>query len=72
MHGNMKMDIITLEPRSVRIIVLSGIQLEPIQLPVCIKLGSSMHIEVLVSLVEQRTHLYTGTSRRLPECAVAI
>ena len=32
-HGSMQIDIINSEPSSVRIIVLSGVQFEPIQMP---------------------------------------
>ena len=34
-------------------------------MPVCMKLGSSMHIEALVSMLELCKQIYTGGSRRL-------
>ena len=42
------------------VIVLGGGQVEPIQMPVCMELGSSMHIETLVSMIKQRKGKYTG------------
>ena len=50
---------------SVKFIVPGRRQFEPIQMPVCMELGSSMHIEALVSMIELRKHFNTGSSRRL-------
>ena len=34
-------------------------------MPVCMELGSSMHLEALISMIELRKHFNTGSSRRL-------
>ena len=56
---------------SVKIIASGRIQVEPIQMPVCMKLGSSSHIEALVSMIELRNQIYTGGPRRLSNCIYA-
>ena len=40
-------------------------------MPVCMKLGSSSHIEALVSMIELRNQIYTGGPRRLSNCIYA-
>ena len=56
---------------SVKIIASGRIQVEPRQMPVCMKLGSSSHIEALVSMIELRNQIYTGGPRRLSNCIYA-
>ena len=50
---------------SVKLTVPGRSQFEPIQMPVCMELGSSMHLEALISMIELRTHFNTGSSRCL-------
>ena len=45
--------------------MLGRSQFEPIQMPVRMELGSSMHFEALVSMLELRKHLNTESPRRL-------
>ena len=72
-HGSMQIDIINSEPSKLcqnhcaeRCSVWTNSDAR------CMKLGSSIHIEALVSMIKQRTQLYTGAPRRLPKCVFAI
>ena len=50
---------------SVKRIVLGWSQFEPIQMLVCMEVGSNMHLEALVNIIELRNHFNTGGFRRL-------
>ena len=67
-YGSTHIGVINSVLNSVKIIASGRIQVEPRQMPVCMKLGSSVYIEALVSMIELRKQIYTGGSRRLTKC----
>ena len=70
-YGSTHIGVINSVLNSVKIIASGRIQVEPRQMPVCMKLGSSSHIEALVSMIELRNQIYTGGPRRLSNCIYA-
>ena len=57
---------------SVKLIALGSIQFEPIQMPVCMELGSSVHLEALVSMIELRKQFNTGGPKELFQTACTL
>ena len=66
----MKIDIENQGLNSVRLIVLGRNQFEPIKMPIFMELGSSVHLEALVSLIELRKQFNIGGPRRFPKLHV--
>ena len=66
----MEIDIMNKGVNSTNIIVARS-QFEPIQMPVCMELGSSVHLAALANLIERRKHFNTGGFRSLPNCVHA-
>ena len=55
---------------SPNLIVLGRSSFEPIQMPICMELGSSVHLEALVSMIELRKQFNTGGPRNFPKLHV--
>jgi hypothetical protein len=56
---------------SVKLNVLGRSPFEPIQMPVCMELGSSVHLEALGSMINLRKQFNTEVPRAFPNCMYA-
>ena len=69
-YGSMQIGITNYGLNSVKLIALGTSQFEPIQMPVCMELGSRVHLEALVSMIELRKQFNTGGPRNFSKLHV--